>query len=98
MQQGLFWGYLEKIVKYIFVSPDNKTTVMEMEHFFFFLLQKLLSTPVVHAGLHSSALFKGPFGVETVLCSVCTIIAMVQTSPPANHCAYLCPPPENGRY
>ena len=36
MQQGIFWGYLEKIVKYIFVSPDNKTTVMEMEHFFFF--------------------------------------------------------------
>lgn len=35
MQQGLFWGYLEKIVKYIFVSPDNKTTAMEMEHFVF---------------------------------------------------------------
>lgn len=70
---------------------------MEMEHFFFFFkLQNLLSTPVVHARLHSSAVVKGPIGVETVLCSVCTIIAMVQTSPLGNHCAYLCPSPENG--
>ena len=43
MQQGLFWGYLEKIVKYIFVSPDNKTTVMEMEHFFFFITETSLN-------------------------------------------------------
>ena len=70
---------------------------MEMEHFFFFFkLQNLLSTPVVHARLHSSAVVKGPIGVETVLCSVCTIIAMVQTSPLGNHCVYLCPSPENG--
>lgn len=67
---------------------------METEHFF--KLQNLLSTPVVHAGLHSSAVVKGPIGVETAPYSVCTITAMVQTSPLGSHCAYLCPSPENG--
>lgn len=67
---------------------------MEMEHSF--KLQNLLSTLMVHAGLHRSAVIKGPIGVGTVPYSVCTIIAMVQTSPLGNHCAYLCPSPENG--